>query len=494
MEEIKKILAAIRTGVNPVTGELFDVSLLSENAQVSREIIKLALSTQKDITYKKKDSNNLLKRDAKTIFDALCEWRREASRTLDLPAYYIFTNKELWAIAEGDVIEKTDLLLVKGIKTRKYEAHGDEVFEILKPFISESDKLILEEALSAEIDNRVETKALEYPHNYLCEVLGLSENEYATTYAQFPDDIEQRVDSVLDGFPDRMSLIVHLKYADSESLQEIGDRFGISKESVSKLIKRSISRIRARKHMAFVIGEIDEQEYIKSILDPQTSTLEPQTKASRNKHNKPLPQLSKEQLDKFPYSSDSAVYISDIVRHLNSLRDKTKERAIKYKDIAAWLVNQGYITETVGEENKKYRDSTPKGQAAGIVSERRIGSDGSEYTVLLCKYGGQRLIVTHYDEIIMISSKEVNAKQSEETALSNRETIQDTELLKELHETKTIENSTNMSCKKCMRYRNETCFGQKNICEDFRNSVDISDYERDCWPDRMQGPYGNLHR
>ena len=87
------------------------------------------------------------------------------------------------------------------------------------------------------------------------------------------------MDLVLDGFPDRMSLIVHLKYADSESLQEIGDRFGISKESVSKLIKRSISRIRARKHMAFVIGEIDEQEYIKSILDPQTSTLEPQTNA-----------------------------------------------------------------------------------------------------------------------------------------------------------------------------------------------------------------------
>ena len=46
------------------------------------------------------------------------------------------------------------------------------------------------------------------------------------------------------------------------------------------------------------------------------------------------------------------------------------------------------------------------------------------------------------------------------------------------------------SCKKCMLYKNGKCFGEKTICEDFKNSPDISEEEMAMWPKQMGGAYG----
>lgn len=50
-----------------------------------------------------------------------------------------------------------------------------------------------------------------------------------------------------------------------------------------------------------------------------------------------------------------------------------------------------------------------------------------------------------------------------------------------------------ISCKKCMLYKNDTCFGKKAVCEFFKNSPDISADEMAMWPKEMTGPYGTLH-
>ena len=49
------------------------------------------------------------------------------------------------------------------------------------------------------------------------------------------------------------------------------------------------------------------------------------------------------------------------------------------------------------------------------------------------------------------------------------------------------------TCKKCMLYKNDTCFGAKKICSFFKNSPDISEYELNLWPKEMSGPYGTLY-
>ena len=50
------------------------------------------------------------------------------------------------------------------------------------------------------------------------------------------------------------------------------------------------------------------------------------------------------------------------------------------------------------------------------------------------------------------------------------------------------------SCKKCMFYKNDICFGAKSICEDFKNCPEIPAYEMELWPKEMSGPYGTLHK
>lgn len=135
MDEIKDILRAIRSGCNPITGEIFDTKILSEDPTISREILKLALQTQGNIRMKKLPSVNALGRDADAIFKELRAWRLDVAHIINLPAYYVFSDKDLWEIAKGDVVEIDDLLFIKGINHKKYELYAADIFEILKPYI-----------------------------------------------------------------------------------------------------------------------------------------------------------------------------------------------------------------------------------------------------------------------------------------------------------------------------------------------------------------------
>ena len=361
MDNIEMIIEAIRKGINPVTGEIFDVSILSEDPIISKEIIKLALTTQNSLTHKKQDSINALNRNAEDIFQELKEWRLVVACESGLPAYYVFSDKELWNIAKGDVIEKVDLMLIKGISYVKYSNYGDEIFEILEPHI----------------------------------------NEHAEIVAPNEDESKQK----------------------------------------------------------------EEKK------QPQ----------KRTRHHKPLPVFTETELKHFPYAFESSIYISDIIRELNTMRNENKERAIKYKDISAWLNEEGYITETKNESGKTERYVTEKGAEAGFWNDIREGING-EYNVVLCRYGAQKLIVTNYHKIIGAESVQ-------------EDSVPDTIEKKIIFVQKDAsQKEEKVTCKKCMLYKNETCFGEKEICEDFRNSVDISDEEISNWPKEMSGPYGTLHK
>ena len=139
MDEIKDILRAIRSGCNPITGEIFDTRILSDDPTISREILKLALQTQSNVRMKKLPSVNALDRDANTIFKELKAWRLDVAHIINLPAYYVFSDKDLWEIAKGDVVEIEDLLFIKGINLKKYELYAEEVYAILKPFIEKTE-------------------------------------------------------------------------------------------------------------------------------------------------------------------------------------------------------------------------------------------------------------------------------------------------------------------------------------------------------------------
>lgn len=109
-------------GIDPSTGEVFDPRDLfnrPELHRVTKDLYGIAAGK------KKLESRNRLKRPSVKIFEALKAWRYERAVEEGIPAYCIFSDKDLWSIAEGDVCKKEDLLSVNGVSDRCYEAYGD---------------------------------------------------------------------------------------------------------------------------------------------------------------------------------------------------------------------------------------------------------------------------------------------------------------------------------------------------------------------------------
>ena len=61
----------------------------------------------------------------------LREWRAEVARSHNLPAYVIFHDATLAAIAQRAPASLGDLQGISGIGARKLEAYGDEVLRVV---------------------------------------------------------------------------------------------------------------------------------------------------------------------------------------------------------------------------------------------------------------------------------------------------------------------------------------------------------------------------
>jgi ATP-dependent DNA helicase RecQ len=67
-------------------------------------------------------------------FDALKAWRAEVAKQHNLPAYVIFHDATLAAIAERAPASLEDLQGISGIGTKKLEAYGSEVLRVCENF------------------------------------------------------------------------------------------------------------------------------------------------------------------------------------------------------------------------------------------------------------------------------------------------------------------------------------------------------------------------
>lgn len=66
------------------------------------------------------------------LVDALKAWRLEAARAAGVPAYVVFTDATLIALAEARPTEEDALLSIRGIGTHKLELYGAQVLAVIK--------------------------------------------------------------------------------------------------------------------------------------------------------------------------------------------------------------------------------------------------------------------------------------------------------------------------------------------------------------------------
>jgi len=71
-------------------------------------------------------------------FEALCSWRGAAAGEAKVPAYVIFTDATLTAIAEKRPASPGELARISGVGARKLELHGAQVLAILVEFEAHS--------------------------------------------------------------------------------------------------------------------------------------------------------------------------------------------------------------------------------------------------------------------------------------------------------------------------------------------------------------------
>lgn len=134
MNRTADILKSIRNHVDPFTGEFLDPDELSDPDSVGAIIDLFFMAGLNSNNAKKNFSKNELNRPVNQIFEILKSWRLDEARTINLPAYMIFSDNELFSIASGDAITEKDLLRIRGINSKKYELYSKAILNIVKQF------------------------------------------------------------------------------------------------------------------------------------------------------------------------------------------------------------------------------------------------------------------------------------------------------------------------------------------------------------------------
>jgi ATP-dependent DNA helicase RecQ len=107
-------------------------ALLRNQAQVWQRVASVASTRAKRSTKAKSKTDEAdLDAPAQGVFTALKAWRAEVARAHDLPAYVIFNNNTLKALAQLRPTDADELVGVPGIGAKKLEAYGDEVLRVI---------------------------------------------------------------------------------------------------------------------------------------------------------------------------------------------------------------------------------------------------------------------------------------------------------------------------------------------------------------------------
>ena len=65
------------------------------------------------------------------LYEALAAWRRRRASGAGVPAYHVFANRTLAAIAEAKPRSREELLALPGVGPAKLERYGEEVLELV---------------------------------------------------------------------------------------------------------------------------------------------------------------------------------------------------------------------------------------------------------------------------------------------------------------------------------------------------------------------------
>ena len=176
----------------------------------------------------------------------------------------------------------------------------------------------------------------------------------------------------------------------------------------------------------------DELQYLKKNLDCLISEVDPQTGCVvedtilKSSFNKKVLQNASELIDRLlildynPYRidkrkkyafyisssdiqkvelSDEPITISCFTYKINACIDSKKMKKLKASQITNWLMQKGFLTETVSDDGKSFKVLTNTSASIGISSIKKESAYGRIYDVNVYNRDGQKYILEHINEI-----------------------------------------------------------------------------------------------
>ena len=104
----------------------------NEYTSIAKKYEKYISNDKIEVT--KEPEQKELPKDNKTLRDKLIELRTEKSKSMNVPAYYIFTNDELDKIIELNPISTEELKNAKILSDIKFKLHSSDIIKIICEF------------------------------------------------------------------------------------------------------------------------------------------------------------------------------------------------------------------------------------------------------------------------------------------------------------------------------------------------------------------------
>ena len=115
---------------------------------------------------------------------------------------------------------------------------------------------------------------------------------------------------------------------------------------------------------------------------------------------------------------NKALQISMFVAPMNDFAEQNNMKKIPVTAFTNWLVDQGYLREEMGFNNKRRKVATASAASIGISEEERVAMHGT-YMAILYSPQAQQFLLEHLDEIVAHWKSKKSAGKSDSQHLAS---------------------------------------------------------------------------
>ena len=300
------------------------------------------------------------------LFQALRALRMELAQKAGVPAYVIFHDRMLHAIAARQPRTLEELRAVPGIGEKKLETYGQAVLEVVKAQRKRRE-------LSAQLPRSWVPEPSRYPGNLFRDIF-----DSATP---LPTDAPERLAAVLEQQFSDAALqrdLLLARYQAGKSPEELGGAYGVRPERIAQFLEKGVKKLRVQAVLDYLRGFSN-------------------TLRQRREDAQPMLRLRPEQLARVACTPEGSS-ITAFARKLAEQKDEAQPGSLSGRQLSAWLLAQGLLTEALSDTDELLRRPSPAGEALGIRLMHWTRADGTSFPMVTLTEAAQRWVLEKLGE------------------------------------------------------------------------------------------------